>query len=91
VAKDTTGAGDFFAGGFCAALINELDGQLSTLQPDSIEKSIKIGQEIAAKCVSFLGTNLSEAEWETLSCSMRLKKLNSNSEKERKERIINKE
>eukprot|EP00510_Aplanochytrium_minuta_P000736 CAMPEP_0184022998 /NCGR_PEP_ID=MMETSP0954-20121128/11032_1 /TAXON_ID=627963 /ORGANISM="Aplanochytrium sp, Strain PBS07" /LENGTH=348 /DNA_ID=CAMNT_0026305665 /DNA_START=523 /DNA_END=1566 /DNA_ORIENTATION=- len=63
VAKDTTGAGDFFAGGFCAALINELDGQLSTLQPDSIEKSIKIGQEIAAKCVSFLGTNLSEAEW----------------------------
>lgn len=55
-ALDTTGAGDFWAGGFL----------FSWLRGDSLETAAKIGAKVAAEIVQINGTQLPESTWDKL-------------------------
>lgn len=56
---DTTGAGDFFAGGFLFALA---DGR-------SLEAALRQGARCSSAVIQVIGTKLDEATWEGLKCS----------------------
>lgn len=56
--KDTTGAGDFFTGGFLLGL----------LQEKSLRECAWLGAFLASHAVREIGTDLSEKSWEEIKC-----------------------